>query len=119
MARFGNIVVALLALLHIYILILEMFFWGSPTSLRAFGLTPELAKETAAMAANQGLYNGFLAAGLIWGLILGTEGRSVKIFFLLCILLAGMFGAATVNPRILLIQAVPAALGLALVWRAR
>ncbi len=119
MTRFANVIVALLALLHVYILVLEMFFWESPTSLRAFGLTPELARETVAMAANQGLYNGFLAAGLLWGLMLGLKGRSVKIFFLICILVAGVFGAVTVNPRILFIQAVPAAIGLYLVWRAR
>ena len=76
MERIANVVVALLALLHIYILVLEMFLWGSPTSLRAFGLTPELAQQTAAMAANQGLYNGFLAAGLLWGLAQGARGRS-------------------------------------------
>ncbi|PWQ99661.1 DUF1304 domain-containing protein [Leucothrix arctica] len=119
MARLSNVIVAILALLHIYILILEMFFWESPRSLSAFGLTPELAKETVAMAANQGLYNGFLAAGLIWGLALGSEGRSVKIFFLLCILAAGVFGAVTVKPQILLIQAVPAVLGLLLIWKSR
>jgi len=116
MGLLANVVVALLALLHVYILILEMFFWDSPVSLRAFGLTPELAKQTAAMAANQGLYNGFLAAGLLWGLLLGSRGRSIKIFFLLCILVAGIFGALTVNPRILFIQAVPAALGLIFIW---
>lgn len=119
MARLANVIVALLALLHIYILILEMFFWGSPTSQRAFGLTPELAEQTAAMAANQGLYNGFLAAGLLWGLALGSRGRSIKIFFLICIFVAGVFGAVTVNPRILFIQAVPAALGLFFMWRAQ
>ncbi|MGB7183556.1 MAG: DUF1304 domain-containing protein [Burkholderiaceae bacterium] len=119
MARLANIVVALLALLHIYILVLEMFFWESPTSLRAFGLTAELAKQTVAMAANQGLYNGFLAAGLLWGLFLGAGGCSVKTFFLVCILVAGAFGAVTVNQRILFIQAVPAAIGLLFLWRAR
>ncbi|MBX2837045.1 MAG: DUF1304 domain-containing protein [Gammaproteobacteria bacterium] len=116
MSLLANIVVALLALLHVYILILEMFLWGSPTSLRAFGLTPELASQTTALAANQGLYNGFLAAGLIWGLVLGEKGRSVKIFFLLCILVAGVFGAVTVNPKILLIQAIPAVIGLILIY---
>ena len=118
MTRLANSVVALLVLLHVYILILEMFFWESPRSLRVFGLTPELAKQTVTMAANQGLYNGFLAAGLVWGLFLGSDGRSVKIFFLLCILVAGIFGALTVNPRILFVQAIPAAIGLFLVWRA-
>lgn len=118
MTRLANIIIALLALLHVYILILEMFFWESPTSLRAFGLTPELAKATVAMGANQGLYNGFLAAGLAWSLTLGPIGRSVKVFFLLCVLIAGVFGAVTVSPRILFIQAVPAAVGLLLLWRA-
>lgn len=119
MTRFSNIIVGLLVVLHAYILILEMFFWESPTSLRAFGLTPELAKATVAMGANQGLYNGFLAAGLAWGLFIGPAGRSVKVFFLLCVLVAGIFGAVTVSPRILFIQAVPAGLGLFLLWRAR
>ena len=119
MPRPSSIVISLLALLHVYILALEMFFWESPTSLRAFGLTPELAQATVAMGANQGLYNGFLAAGLVWGLTLGVAGRSIKVFFLLCILIAGIFGAATVSPRIFLIQGVPAALGLLLLWRAR
>lgn len=119
MARIANIIVGLLAVLHGYILVLEMFFWESPTSLRAFGLSPELAKATVAMGANQGLYNGFLAAGLVWGLSLGSKGRSVKTFFLVCVLVAGVFGAATVSPRILVIQAVPAALGLFFLWRAR
>ncbi|MBX2847148.1 MAG: DUF1304 domain-containing protein [Acidiferrobacterales bacterium] len=119
MTRIANTIIALLALLHGYILVLEMFLWESPRSLRVFGLSPELASQTTAMAANQGLYNGFLAVGLIWGLSLGANGRAVKTFFLLCILVAGVFGAATVNSRILFIQAVPAALGLFFLWRAR
>ena len=119
MARTANIIIGFLALLHGYILVLEMFFWESPTSLRAFALTPELAKATVTMGANQGVYNGFLAAGFAWGLFLGPAGRSVKAFFLLCVPVAGIFGAATVNPRILFIQAVPAALGLFFLWRAR
>lgn len=119
MSRIANTIVGLLACLQGYILVLEMFFWESPTSLRAFGLSPELAKATVAMGANQGLYNGFLAAGLVWGLYLGSSGRAVKTFFLVCVLVAGIFGAATVSPRILLIQAVPAALGLFFLWRVR
>jgi putative membrane protein len=119
MARVSNVIVALVALIHLYILILEMFLWESPVGLRAFGLTPELAAATATMGANQGLYNGFLAAGLVWGLYLGSAGRSVKVFFLLCVLVAGIFGAVTVSPRILFIQAVPAALGLLALWRIR
>lgn len=119
MGGIANIVVGLLAVLHGYILLLQMFFWESPASLRAFGLSPELAKATVAMGANQGLYNGFLAAGLVWGLSLGSKERSVKTFFLVCVFVAGVFGAATVSPRILFIQAVPAAFGLFFLWWAR
>jgi putative membrane protein len=109
------IVVSLVALLHIYILILEMFLWESPTGRRAFGMTKEQAANTKVLAANQGLYNGFLAAGLIWGLVLGQAGNQIKIFFLVCIVIAGLYGAATANKKILFIQALPAALGLLLV----
>jgi len=111
----ANIIVALIALLHIYILILEMFLWDKPAGLKAFGQTQERASATKVLAANQGLYNGFLAAGLFWGLSLGTDGISVKIFFLVCILIAGLYGAATANKKILFIQVVPAVIGLALV----
>ena len=114
MSTAANIVVLLVALLHVYILVLEMFLWTKPKGLKAFGLAPEFAAQTKALAANQGLYNGFLAAGLFWGLYLGSPGHSVKVFFLLCVLIAGAYGAATVNKRILFIQAVPAAIGLAL-----
>lgn len=114
MSTLANIVVLLVALLHIYILILEMFLWDKPRGLKAFGLTPELAAQTKVLAANQGLYNGFLAAGLLWGLYLGEAGYSIKIFFLLCVLVAGLYGAATANKRILFVQAVPAAVGLVL-----
>ena len=119
MARTADIIIGILAILHGFILVLEMFFWQSPMGLRAFGLTPEFAKATVTLAANQGLYNGFLAAGLAWGLFLGPAGRAIKTFFLLCVLVAGIFGAATVSHRILLIQAIPAALGLFFLWRAR
>jgi putative membrane protein len=101
-------------LLHVYILVLEMFLWDKPMGLRAFKLTPEFAAQSKVLAANQGLYNGFLAAGLFWGLYLGADGHAVKIFFLLCVLVAGIYGAATANRRILFIQAVPAAAGLVL-----
>ncbi len=111
----ANIVVGLIGLLHVYILILEMFLWDKPAGLRAFGLTKEAAVSSKVLAANQGLYNGFLAAGLFWGLSLGTDGTSVKVFFLLCILIAGIYGAITANKKILFIQAVPAAIGLILV----
>ena len=110
----ANAVVALIALLHVYILVLEMFLWDKPAGRRAFGLSPEMAAATKTLAANQGLYNGFLAAGLLWGLWLGPEGVPVQVFFLLCVLVAGLYGAATASRKILFIQAVPAALGLAL-----
>ena len=110
----ANAVVALIALLHVYILVLEMFLWDKPAGRRAFGLTPEMAAATKTLAANQGLYNGFLAAGLLWGLWLGPGGLQVQVFFLLCVLVAGLYGAATASRKILFIQAVPAAIGLAL-----
>ena len=110
----ANIVVALVALIHVYILVLEMFLWTTPTGRKAFGLTPEFAQASKVLAANQGLYNGFLAAGLIWGLVLGAAGSPVKIFFLACVLVAGLYGAATASRKILFIQALPAAIGLAL-----
>lgn len=114
MSTAANVVVLLVAILHVYILVLEMFLWNKPRGLKAFGLTPEFAAQTKTLAANQGLYNGFLAAGLLWGLYLGGAGHAVKVFFLLCVLIAGAYGAATVNKRILFIQAVPAVIGLAL-----
>ena len=118
MATLANIVVAAIALLHVYILVLEMFLWDKPAGLRAFGNSQAAAAATKVLAANQGVYNGFLAAGLFWGLSLGAAGTSVKIFFLLCVLVAGVYGAATASRRILLVQALPAAIGLALVWLA-
>jgi putative membrane protein len=116
MSLAANIVIALIALIHVYILVLEMFLWDTPRGRKAFGLTPEFSAASKVLAANQGLYNGFLAAGLVWGLSLGTAGFSVKVFFLACILVAGLYGAATSSKRILFIQAVPAALGLALLF---
>lgn len=110
----ANGVVGLVALLHLYFLVLEMFLWNTPRGRRAFGLTPEFAAQTRVLAANQGLYNGFLAAGLLWGLWLGPAGGAVKVFFLSCVLVAGLFGAATASRKILFVQALPAALGLAL-----
>jgi putative membrane protein len=115
MSLIADIVVALVALLHVYFLVLEMFLWDKPAGLRAFRQTREAAAASKVLAANQGLYNGFLAAGLVWGLLLGQNGASVKGFFLGCVLIAGMFGAATVGRKILFVQALPAALGLALV----
>ena len=115
----ADIVIVLIALVHVYILVLEMFMWEKPAGRRAFGLSQEMARASKRLAANQGLYNGFLAAGLIWGLILGAEGFSVKVFFLTCVLIAGLYGAATASRKILYIQAVPAAIGLVLVWLGR
>ena len=114
MALIANIVVSVVALLHVYFLVLEMFLWDRPTGLRAFGQTLEAAKASKVLAANQGLYNGFLAAGLVWGLILGPSGTNVKMFFLGCVLIAGLYGAATASRKILFVQALPAAVGLAL-----
>jgi putative membrane protein len=103
-----NLLIALVALLHVYFLVLEMFLWDKPFGLKTFRLTPEFAAASKALAANQGLYNGFLAAGLAWGLCLGAPGYAVKIFFLACVIVAGIFGALTVSRKILYIQAVPA-----------
>lgn len=115
MSLLANAVVLLVAVLHVYILVLEMFLWDKPMGLKAFRNTPEKAAETKVLAANQGLYNGFLAAGLFWGLALGdAAGFSVKIFFLLCVAIAGLYGAATAARKILYIQTVPAALGITL-----
>lgn len=112
----GSILTGVVALIHIYILVLEMFLWETPRATKAFGITAEFAKATKVLAANQGLYNGFLAAGLIWGIILGEAGDPVKIFFLLCVAVAGAYGAATASPRILLVQTVPAVIALIAVW---
>ena len=115
----ADILVALVALLHVYFLVLEMFLWDKPTGLRTFRHSAEEAAASKVLAANQGLYNGFLAAGLVWGLSLGSAGTSVKIFFLGCVIVAGVYGAATVGRKILFVQALPAALALALVLAAR
>ncbi|MDB5796385.1 MAG: rane protein [Paucimonas sp.] len=115
MSTAAIVVVALVALLHVYILVLEMFLWTTPRGRRAFGLTPEFAAASKTLAANQGLYNGFLAAGLAWGLVLGAAGVAVVKFFLLCVLVAGVFGAITASRKILFVQALPAAIGLILV----
>lgn len=115
MSAIANVVIGLVALLHIYFLVLEMFLWDKPAGLRAFGQTKEAATASKVLAANQGLYNGFLAAGLLWGLVLGSEGAGVKVFFLTCVLVAGVFGAMTASRKILFVQALPAAIGLALV----
>lgn len=115
MNALASIVIALIALLHVYILVLEMFLWDKPAGLRTFGQSKEAAAASKVLAANQGLYNGFLAGGLFWGLSLGAAGSGVKVFFLCCVLIAGVYGAAsTGRRRILLIQALPAALALSL-----
>lgn len=119
MAWIADIVIAAVALLHVYFLVLEMFLWDKPMGLRAFGQTPEAAKTSKVLAANQGLYNGFLAAGLVWGLSLGESGTSIKVFFLGCVLIAGLYGAATANRKILFVQALPAAVGLVLLFLVR
>jgi putative membrane protein len=112
----ADILVALVALIHGYILVLEMFLWTGPRGRRAFGTEPEFAQATRALAANQGLYNGFLAAGLVWGLVAGgPTGFAAKVFFSSCVAVAGLYGAATVSRRILLVQTVPAVLALAFV----
>jgi putative membrane protein len=114
----ANIVIGLIAVIHVYILVLEMFLWDTPKGHKAFGLTPQLAKDTKVLAANQGLYNGFLAAGLFWGVYLGSAGNHIKYFFLLCIFIAGIYGAATSSKRILYIQVIPALIGLVLLYLA-
>lgn len=113
----ANIVIAVVALLHLWFLILEMFLWTRPSGRRAFGTTTEFAEQSKVLAANQGLYNGFLAAGLVWGLWLGSgaAGFYLKVFFLSCVLVAGLFGGLTASRKILWIQALPAAIALVLI----
>ena len=106
--------IALVALLHLYFLVLEMFLWTRPLGMKVFRLTREKAESTKVLAANQGLYNGFLAAGLVWSIM--GERRDVATFFLACIVVAGLYGAATVNKRIFIVQSVPALLALAALW---
>ena len=109
----ANVLVGLVAAIHVYILILEMFLWTTPRGRKAFGTTPEFAAASKTLAANQGLYNGFLAAGLIWGLLLGPmAGKPVQLFFLGCVVVAGIYGAATASRKILFIQALPGAVAL-------
>jgi putative membrane protein len=114
MAIAADLVVALVALLHVYFLVLEMFLWTKPIGLKVFGQTREAAEATKVLAGNQGLYNGFLAAGLAWGLVLGENGLAIKVFFLGCVVVAGLYGAVTASRRILFVQALPAAIGLGL-----
>jgi putative membrane protein len=114
----ANVLVALVAMLHAYFLILEMFLWTKPLGLKTFGNTQERADAMAVLAANQGLYNGFLAAGLFWGLFhpQPSVAFQIKVFFLLCVIIAGAYGAYSVSRRILFVQALPALLALILVW---
>ncbi|MDQ8023312.1 MAG: DUF1304 domain-containing protein [Moraxellaceae bacterium] len=113
MSTLADIAVALVALLHVYFLVLEMFLWDKPMGLRTFRHTPEYAASTRVLAANQGLYNGFLAAGLLYGLL--QPGREFELFFLSCVIVAGLYGAATASRKILWFQAMPAAIALLLV----
>jgi len=120
MVAVANGLVALVAALHVYFLVLEMVLWEKPLGLKTFRNTPEKARQTAVLAANQGLYNGFLAAGLGWGLLHPDPALAwqIKTFFLLCVIVAGAYGAYSVSRRILFVQALPAAAALGLVWAA-
>jgi putative membrane protein len=117
MTTVANILIVIVALLHVGFLALEMFFWDHPVGRKRFGMTPEYSKASATLAANQGLYNGFLAAGLIWGLITGEA--SIKIFFLVCVVIAGIYGGLTARRTILYIQALPGLLALIAVYLTR
>lgn len=113
----ANVLITVVAMIHVYIVVLEMLLWQKPLGRRVFRTTPEQAAQTATLAANQGLYNGFLAAGLAWALFAGDDlRRPVATFFLVCVAVAGVFGAATVGRRILFVQTVPAALALGCLW---
>lgn len=104
----ATVLITVVALIHLYILVLEMLLWNTKTGHKAFNLRPDFARDTRVLAANQGLYNGFLAAGLLWSLWLGEKGIPVTIFFLACVLIAGLFGAVTASRKILYVQAMPA-----------
>ena len=118
MTMLSNLLIGLVVFLHLGFLVLEMFFWNKPLGRRVFALSPELAAGSAPLAANQGLYNGFLAAGLIWSLFGGDQAFSLKVFFLICVIVAGVFGGLTAKKSILFIQALPGALALAATWMA-
>jgi putative membrane protein len=111
----ANVLVGLVVLIHLYIVVLEMVLWDKPFGRRVFGNTAEFATASKVLAANQGLYNGFLAAGLVWGLSMGVAGQPVQLFFLGCVIVAGLYGAMSVGIKILFVQAVPAALAMAAV----
>jgi putative membrane protein len=118
MALVADLLVLVVALLHVYFLVLEMFLWQKPLGLKTFGNTPERARDTAALAANQGLYNGFLAAGLIWSLVYQwpLSALHIKTYFLICVIIAGAYGAYSVSKRIFFVQALPAIVALVLLW---
>ncbi|WP_020657717.1 DUF1304 domain-containing protein [Amycolatopsis benzoatilytica] len=116
----ANVLVGLVALIHLYIVVLEMALWTTPRARAAFGTTEEFAVATKTLAANQGLYNGFLAAALIWGLIAADPaGFQLKLYGLACVIVAGLFGAATASKRILFVQVLPGVLALVFVLLAR
>jgi putative membrane protein len=117
MTTAANVAISVVALLHLYFLVLEMFLWDKPFGRKTFGMNAEKAAMTKSLAMNQGLYNGFLVAGLVWGLI--ENGFALKVFFLACVIVAGVFGAATASRKILWVQAIPGAIALILVWLAR
>ena len=114
MQTLSSLLVLLVALEHVYILVLEMFLWTKPSTMKSFGVTPEQAEIMKTLAANQGLYNGFLAAGLGYGLLADNPAIAftLKVFFLLCVIVAGIYGGLTVKPRIAIVQAVPAVIAL-------
>lgn len=116
MQTLTQLLILMVALLHIWFLVLEMFLWTHPLGLRTFRLTPEFAAASKSLAANQGLYNGFLAAGLLWGLAQGNAGCDVQLFFLGCVIIAGIYGAYSVSRKILFVQALPAVVTALLVW---
>ena len=111
----ANLLIAIVALLHFYFLVLEMFLWDKPYGRRVFGMSKERAAQSKSLAANQGLYNGFLMAGLVWGLLAGEQAQAIKIFFLSCVIVAGLFGGLTANRKILWVQGLPGVLALVLV----
>jgi putative membrane protein len=116
MSTLADLLVLVVAAIHGYILVLEMFLWQTPRGLKSFGIDPDFAARSASLAANQGLYNGFLAAGLVWGVLADDPvGFQVKVFFLACVTVAGVYGALTVSRRILVVQALPAIVALAVV----
>ena len=119
MRIFALLATLVVAALHFAFLVLEMFFWTKPLGRRVFGLPREVMEASAVLAANQGLYNGFLAAGLVWGVILGDGGLELRNFLLVCVIVAGIFGAATAKRTILWVQALPAVIALSATWLAR